>query len=297
MSLLAPWARGPSRLLRCQRALLASGVRGRGAAGPGQPQPEQQLTIRRQQDGIRTIILNNPKKRNALSLRMLKSLQNDILHDAESKDLRVIIISAEGPVFSSGHDLKELTEQQGQDYHAEVFQTCAEVMMLIQKHPVPIIAKVNGLATAAGCQLVASCDIALASEKSYFATPGVNIGLFCSTPAVALGRAVPKKVALEMLFTGEPITAQEALLHGLLSKVVPEEKLEEETMKIAQKICTMSRSVVAVGKATFYRQLTQDLKIAYHLTSQAMVDNLATQDGKEGITAFIQKRKPVWSHS
>ncbi|XP_074124763.1 enoyl-CoA hydratase domain-containing protein 3, mitochondrial isoform X2 [Sminthopsis crassicaudata] len=195
MSLLAPWARGPGRLLRCQRALLASGVGRRGAAGAGQSQPEQQFTICRQQDGIRTIILNNPKKRNALSLRMLKSLQNDILHDAENKDLRVIIISAEGPVFSSGHDLKELTEQQGQDYHAEVFQTCAEIMMLIQKHPVPIIAKVNGLATAAGCQLVASCDIALASEKSCFATPGVNIGLFCSTPAVALGRAVPKKIS------------------------------------------------------------------------------------------------------
>ncbi|XP_068962489.1 enoyl-CoA hydratase domain-containing protein 3, mitochondrial-like isoform X2 [Petaurus breviceps papuanus] len=297
LGLLAVKARGPSCLLRWPRALLASRTCSRGAAGARQPQPEQQLTICRQLDGIRTIILNNPKKRNALSLAMLKSLQNDILHDAESKDLRVIIISAEGPVFSSGHDLKELTDEQSQDYRAEVFQTCAEVMMLIQKHPVPIIAKVNGLATAAGCQLVASCDIALASEKSHFATPGVNVGLFCSTPAVALGRAVPKKVALEMLFTGEPITAQEALLHGLLSKVVPEEKLEEETMKIAQKICTSSRSVVTVGKATFYRQLTKDLKTAYHLASQAMMDNLATRDGQEGITAFIQKRKPVWSHS
>ncbi|XP_074050229.1 enoyl-CoA hydratase domain-containing protein 3, mitochondrial [Macrotis lagotis] len=205
--------------------------------------------------------------------------------------------SAEGPVFSSGHDLKEFTDEQSQDYHAEVFQTCSEVMMLIQKHPVPIIAKVNGLATAAGCQLVASCDIALASENSHFATPGVNIGLFCSTPGVALGRAVPKKVALEMLFTGEPITAQEALLHGLISKVVPEEKLEEETMKIAQKICSVSRSVVSLGKATFYKQLAQDLKTAYHFTSQTMVDNLATQDGREGIMAFIQKRKPIWSHS
>ncbi|XP_036616253.1 enoyl-CoA hydratase domain-containing protein 3, mitochondrial [Trichosurus vulpecula] len=297
IGLLAVAARGPSRLLRCRRALLDSRACSRGAAGARHPQPEQQLTICRQLDGIRTIILNNPKKRNALSLPMLKSLQNDILHDAESKDLRVIIISAEGPVFSSGHDLKELTDEQSQDYHAEVFQTCAEVMMLIQKHPVPIIAKVNGLATAAGCQLVASCDIALASEKSHFATPGVNVGLFCSTPAVALGRAVPKKVALEMLFTGEPITAQEALLHGLLSRVVPEEKLEEETMKIAQKICTSSRSVVAAGKATFYRQLTQDLKTAYRFASQAMMDNLATQDGQEGITAFIRKRKPVWSHS
>ncbi|XP_043822535.1 enoyl-CoA hydratase domain-containing protein 3, mitochondrial [Dromiciops gliroides] len=297
LSLLAVGARGPSRLLRCRRALLAARSCSSGAAAARQPQSEQQLTICRQLDGIRTIILNNPKKRNALSLRMLKSLHNDILHDAESKDLRVIIISAEGPVFSSGHDLKELTDEQSQDYHAEVFQTCAEVMMLIQKHPVPVIAKVNGLATAAGCQLVASCDIALASEKSHFGTPGVNIGLFCSTPAVALGRAVPRKVASKMLFTGEPITAQEALLHGLLSKVVSEDKLDEETMKIAQKICTLSRPVVAMGKATFYKQLTQDLQAAYQLTCQAMVDNLATQDGQEGITAFIQKRKPVWSHS
>ncbi|KFO34491.1 Enoyl-CoA hydratase domain-containing protein 3, mitochondrial [Fukomys damarensis] len=226
---------------------------------------------------------------------MLKSLQNDLLLEAESKDLKVIIISAEGPVFSSGHDLKELTEEQGRDYHSEVFQTCSEVMMLIRNHPVPIIAMVNGLATAAGCQLVASCDIAVASDKSSFATPGVNIGLFCSTPGVALGRAVPRKVALEMLFTGEPISAQEAMLHGLLSKVVPEEQLEEETMKIAKKIASVSRPVVSLGKATFYKQLYQDLGTAYSLTSKVMVDNLAMQDGQEGIKAFMQKRKPTWS--
>ncbi|XP_007504014.1 enoyl-CoA hydratase domain-containing protein 3, mitochondrial isoform X3 [Monodelphis domestica] len=230
LSLLAVRALWPSRLLSCGRALLSSSVCSRGAAEARQPQPEQRLTSCRQLDGIRTIILNNPKKRNALSLHMLKSLRNDILHDAESKDLRVIIISAEGPVFSSGHDLTELSDEQSQNYHAEVFRTCAEV-------------------------------------------------------------------ALEMLFTGEPITAQEALLHGLLSKVVPEEKLEEETMRIAKKICTLSRSVVAMGKATFYKQLSQDIKTAYYLTSQAMVDNLASQDGQEGISAFIQKRKPVWSNS
>ncbi|XP_059581755.1 enoyl-CoA hydratase domain-containing protein 3, mitochondrial isoform X2 [Alligator mississippiensis] len=205
--------------------------------------------------------------------------------------------SAEGPVFSSGHDLKELSSEQDTKHHAEVFETCAEVMTLLQKLPVPVIAQVNGLATAAGCQLVASCDIAVASEKSRFATPGVNIGLFCSTPAVAVGRSLPRKVALEMLFTGEPISAQEALLHGLLSRVVPEDKLEEETMKIARKICETSRSVVALGKATFYKQMAQDLEAAYRMTSQVMVDNLALKDGQEGIEAFIQKRKPVWSHT
>uniref|UniRef100_A0A5F9CDM5 Enoyl-CoA hydratase domain containing 3 n=1 Tax=Oryctolagus cuniculus TaxID=9986 RepID=A0A5F9CDM5_RABIT len=227
-------AQVPGWLRRGPCAPLPAGFCTRGSASAaGRQEPEPRPTVARQRDGIRNIILSNPKKRNALSLAMLTSLQNDILHEADSKDLRVIIISAEGPVFSSGHDLKELTEEQGRDHHAEIFQTCSEVMMLIRNHPVPVIAMVNGLATAAGCQLVASCDIAIASDKSSFATPGVNIGLFCSTPAVALGRAVPRKVALEMLFTGEPISAQEALLHGLLSKVVPEEQLEEKTRLVS----------------------------------------------------------------
>ncbi|XP_004409193.1 PREDICTED: enoyl-CoA hydratase domain-containing protein 3, mitochondrial [Odobenus rosmarus divergens] len=287
--------KGPGWLRRSPWAPLSSGFCSRGPAGAGRPELGPRLTNARQRDGIRNIVLSDPKKRNVLSLAMLKSLQSDILHEAESKDLKVIIISAEGPVFSSGHDLKELTDERSPDYHAEVFQTCSEVMMLIQNHPVPVIAMVNGLATAAGCQLVASCDIAVASDTSSFATPGVNIGLFCSTPGVALGRAVPRKVALEMLFTGEPISAQEALRHGLLSKVVPEEQLEEETMRIAGKIASLSRPVVALGKATFYRQLPQDLRTAYHLTSQTMVDNVALKDGQEGIKAFIQKRKPIWS--
>ncbi|XDA82093.1 hypothetical protein R6Z07M_011977 [Ovis aries] len=186
-------AKGSGWLQRGPWAPLTTGFCSRGPAGIRRPEPGPRPTIARQRDGIRNIILSDPKRRNALSLAMLKSLQSDILHEAESQDLKVIIISAEGPVFSSGHDLKELTDEQGPEYHAEVFQTCSEVMMLIQSHPVPIIAMVNGLATAAGCQLVASCDIAVASDKSSFATPGVNIGLFCSTPAVALGRAVPRK--------------------------------------------------------------------------------------------------------
>ncbi|XP_032011906.1 enoyl-CoA hydratase domain-containing protein 3, mitochondrial [Hylobates moloch] len=289
-------ARGPMCLRRGPWALFPARFCSRDPAGAERRESEPRPTSARQLDGIRNIVLSNPKKRNALSLAMLKSLQSDILHDADSKDLKVIVISAEGPVFSSGHDLKELTEEQGRDYHAEVFQTCSKVMMLIRNHPVPVIAMVNGLATAAGCQLVASCDIAVASDKSSFATPGVNIGLFCSTPGVALARAVPRKVALEMLFTGEPISAQEALLHGLLSKVVPEAELQEETMRIARKIASLSRPVVSLGKATFYKQLPQDLGTAYYLTSQAMVDNLALRDGQEGITAFLQKRKPVWSH-
>ncbi|KAJ8261773.1 hypothetical protein GJAV_G00158250 [Gymnothorax javanicus] len=272
---------------------------------------QTQLTVRHQKNGIRNIVLNNPKKRNALSLSMLTSLRSDILADIDSEDLRVIIISAEGPVFSSGHDLKELTSAEGRDHHREVFQVCSEVMTLIQDIPVPVIAKVNGVATAAGCQLVASCDIAVATEKSTFATPGVNVGLFCSTPAVAIGRAVPRKlsspvsstsssllkVAMEMLFTGTPISAHDALLHGLVSKVVPEERLEEETLSIARRVCAASRPVVALGKATFYKQMAQGRDAAYSTASRVMVDNLALRDGQEGIRAFLEKRKPVWTNS
>ncbi|XP_061523788.1 enoyl-CoA hydratase domain-containing protein 3, mitochondrial isoform X2 [Phycodurus eques] len=280
-----------------------------------EPEP---LTVRRQDNGIRRIILNNPRKRNALSLSMLESLRGDLLADVDSPDLRVIIISAEGPVFSSGHDLRELTSARGPEYHRRVFRTCtqvsrvlraafffrffidafavAQVMTLIQDLPVPVIAMVNGVATAAGCQLVASCDVAVASDKSTFATPGVNVGLFCSTPGVAVGRAVPGKVAMEMLFTGTPISARDALLHGLLSKVVPEERLEAETSAVARRVCGASRPVVALGKAAFHRQMSQGRDAAYAAASEAMVDNLALRDGQEGIRAFVEKREPVWSH-
>ncbi|XP_062238602.1 enoyl-CoA hydratase domain-containing protein 3, mitochondrial isoform X1 [Platichthys flesus] len=259
------------------------------------PEPEPP-TLKQQSDGIRRIILNNPKKRNALSLSMLESLRENLITDVDSDDLRVIIISAKGPVFSSGHDLKELTSTQGREHHTKVFHTCAEVMSLIQDIPVPVVAMVNGVATAAGCQLVASCDIAVVTEQSTFATPGVNVGLFCSTPAVAIGRAVPRKVAMEMLLTGTPISAHDALLHGLVSKVVPEERLEEETLAIARRVCQASRPVVALGKATFQRQMAQGRDAAYATASKVMVDNLALSDGQEGIRAFIEKRKPVWSH-
>ncbi|XP_033987324.1 enoyl-CoA hydratase domain-containing protein 3, mitochondrial [Trematomus bernacchii] len=279
---------GVFQLLRTQTPL--SGTR---FYSHTEPEP---LTLRQQNNGIRRIILNNPKKRNALSLSMLESLRENLLTDVDSDDLRVVIISARGPVFSSGHDLKELTSAQGREYHTRVFHICSEVMTLIQDIPVPVIAMVNGVATAAGCQLVASCDVAVATEQSTFATPGVNVGLFCSTPAVAIGRAVPRKVAMEMLLTGSPLSAHNALLHGLISKVVPEDRLEEETLLIAQRICQASRPVVALGKATFQRQMSQGRDAAYATASRVMVDNLALRDGQEGIRAFIEKRKPVWSN-
>ncbi|XP_069105541.1 enoyl-CoA hydratase domain-containing protein 3, mitochondrial-like isoform X1 [Argopecten irradians] len=252
-------------------------------------------TITTEDNGIRTICLNDPKKRNALSLRMLEALKSDLSNQTDS--LRVIILTAKGPVFSAGHDLKELTTKDGREYHRQVFQNCTDVMLMVQELPVPVIAQVSGLATAAGCQLVASCDIAVATDTSRFATPGVSVGLFCSTPAVAVGRSVPRKVAMEMLFTGHPISAQDALLHGLVSRVVPEDQLETTTMGIANRICETSKSVVALGKATFYAQMNLERKEAYRLTSQVMVENLSLSDGQEGIRAFIEKRKPTWNHN
>ncbi|KAL9963167.1 hypothetical protein ACROYT_G032342 [Oculina patagonica] len=258
---------------------------------------DEGLTICTQDsNGIRRIVLNNPKKRNMLSLPMLLALRSNLLHNVDC-DLRVIILSANGAVFSSGHDLKELTDEEGTDSHAKVFHHCTEVMKLVEDIPVPVIAQVNGLATAAGCQLVASCDIAVATTKSQFATPGVNIGLFCSTPGVALARAVPRKVALEMLFTGNPISAEEALKFGLLSKVVPEDKLEEEVNAIANKIVSMSQPVLAMGKTCFYSQTTKGRDQAYAEAEAVMVENLKLHDGQEGIKAFLQKRKPSWTHT
>ncbi|XP_064652359.1 enoyl-CoA hydratase domain-containing protein 3, mitochondrial-like [Lineus longissimus] len=257
---------------------------------------EEGLTIVHEENGIRTITLNNTKKRNALSLAMLETLRKDISHDVNNEKLRVIVIKANGPVFSSGHDLKELTNEYTKQNHVELFSKCSEVMKLVQDVTVPVIAQVRGLATAAGCQLVASCDIAVCTDTTKFATPGVSIGLFCSTPGVAVARAVPRKVALEMLFTGHPINAERALLHGLVSKVVPEEKLEEETQNIAKRICETSRIVTALGKACFYSQIEHDRNTAYKQAENVMVSNLALKDGQEGIKAFIEKRKPVWTH-
>ncbi|XP_028404305.1 enoyl-CoA hydratase domain-containing protein 3, mitochondrial-like [Dendronephthya gigantea] len=257
---------------------------------------ESTLTLASFENGVGKIVLNNPKKRNALSLEMLSCIENNLLENVERKT-QVVIISANGPVFSSGHDLKELTRQTGSSYHKEIFDKCSEVMSLIQDMPIPVIAQVKGLATAAGCQLVASCDMAVAATNTHFATPGVNIGLFCSTPAVALGRAVPHKITMEMLFTGKPISAEDAFRYGLINKVVPEEDLESETMKLAEQICTTSQPVVAIGKKCYYKQITQERDEAYRIAGKVMVDNLKLEDGNEGIKAFIEKRKPKWTHA
>lgn len=256
------------------------------------PEP---LVLTQQQDGIHIVTLNNPQKRNALSLPMLNCLKEELTACQQYDDLRVIIIRATGPVFCSGHDLKELVGVSNEK-HVEIFKTCSKVMMMIQDLNVPVIAQVAGLATAAGCQLVASCDLAIASDQAKFAVPGVSIGLFCSTPGVALGRSIPKKVAMEMLFTGNPISASVALKHGLLSKIVSPDVLEEETMNLAKRICESSRSVIALGKAAFYHQMELDRNAAYEYTEKIMISNLNKEDGQEGICAFLQKRRPHWTH-
>lgn len=258
---------------------------------------ETPLTLCTQENGIRRIVMNNPKKRNALSTGMMEQLLNDITDDISNKSLRVIIISANGPVFCAGHDLKELIATEKPAKHAEIFGLCTQLMETIQDIPVPVICQVDSLATAAGCQLVASCDIAVSTERASFCTPGVNIGLFCSTPGVALARAVPRKTALDMLFTGKVIDAQTAYANGLVSRLVPHEQLDDETNKIAETICEKSRSVIAIGKASFYRQVIKDRHSAYMDASNVMVQNMSMKDGKGGIEAFVGKRKPEWTHS
>jgi len=269
------------------------------SATPSQHQEIASQPLVRRDDydfGATVLTLNNPKKANALSYDMLCAIEKNIQSASEDKLTRAIIIKSEGKVFSAGHDLRELTTERGKEFHAMVFEKCSDVMKMVQDIPVPIIAQVSGLATAAGCQLVASCDIAVAAESARFATPGVHVGLFCSTPAVAIGRCIPRKVAMEMLLTGEPISAQEALLYGLVSRVVPDDQLEMATMTLAQKICTKSKTVIALGKLVFNRQMADSRDGAYCFATDAMVENAKLVDCQEGINAFIEKRKPKWTH-
>jgi enoyl-CoA hydratase/carnithine racemase len=244
-------------------------------------------------DRIAVLTLNNPKKRNALSRAMLGALRAELARVGEDREIAVVILRAEGAVFSSGHDLRELTDGNEVEYSA-LFSLCTDVMEAIRHLPQPVIAQVHGLATAAGCQLVASCDLVVAAEEASFATPGVKIGLFCTTPGVALVRAVLPKKAMEMLLTGTSISAQEAERAGLVNRVVPREKLAEETMALARQICTASRSIVALGKRAFYQQLPLDHAGAYAQAQRIMVANALAPQAQEGIQAFLEKRPPKW---
>lgn len=242
---------------------------------------------------VGTITLNQPEKRNALSLALLKEL--NLLLDAvkEDRNVKSLIVRGAGKVFSSGHDISELLGRGTVDYQ-EIFAVCSGFMMKLQSLPQPVIAQVHGIATAAGCQLVAACDLAVAEEGARFGTPGVRLGLFCSTPAIPLARAVGRKRALEMLLTGRMISAREAEQYGLVNKVVPANRLEEETRAMAEKIAEASRLTLGTGKQTFYRQVILADAGAYNLCNEVMVANLFAEDAVEGLTAFLEKRKPVW---
>ncbi|KAL0821818.1 hypothetical protein ABMA28_005225 [Loxostege sticticalis] len=247
-------------------------------------------------DGTREIILNHEKTKNSLSLEMMDNLIEAINTNKDDTSLRAIVLSAKGNVFSAGHNLKELQSSSGVEQHKLVFRKATELMKSIVLSPVPVIAKVNGFATAAGCQLVATCDMIVCSDTSKFSTPGANFGIFCSTPGIAVGRSVPKSRATYMLFTGEPITAQEAYESGLVTKVVPADLLDEEVNKIVEKIKHKSRSVIALGKKFYYEQIDLGLFEAYKLGEDVMVRNINTNDGQEGIKSFVEKRKAKWSH-
>ena len=260
-------------------------------------QREEILTSKLTDDGVLRFMMDDQKTKNALSKQMMTHLMAEISEAARDESIRVIIISAIGSVFSAGHDLKEITKarkeaDEGEPYFKELFDQCSSLMQLIINCPKPVIAEIAGTATAAGCQLVATCDLALASEDAKFATPGVNLGLFCSTPMVALTRAVSNKHAMEMLLTGDFIDAKKAKEIGLINNYYPNRELEKETMDLAVKIAHKSSVAVSTGKEAFYAQSDQDLAEAYEFTSKVMVENLLKKDAKEGIGAFIEKRKP-----
>jgi enoyl-CoA hydratase/carnithine racemase len=254
---------------------------------------EKPLVLSEVHGHIAILTLNHPEKRNALSKAMLGSLLDRFRQIRDDRAVRVVIVRAEGPAFSAGHDLRELVNGDEAEY-AALFALCTEVMESIRKLPQPVIAQVHGVATAAGCQLVATCDLVIASEDATFATPGVKIGLFCSTPAVALARAVNSKKSMEMLLTGSAIDAREAERIGLVNRVVPRERLAEEAMKLAEQISSASPETVALGKRTFYRQVPLDYPEAYDVAQKAMVENAEKDFAQEGMRAFLEKRAPKW---
>ncbi|HUK99995.1 MAG TPA: enoyl-CoA hydratase [Nitrospirota bacterium] len=250
--------------------------------------------IKFETDGaIGMITLNHPEKRNALSLALMKEL-NVLLEDVQDRhDIRVLIIKAQGKVFSSGHNLSEMVNGDVSTYQ-DIFRTSGKVMQKLQDMPQPVIAQVHGIATAAGCQLVAACDLAVADENASFGTPGVKVGLFCTTPAIPIVRAIGRKRALEMLFTGRIISAKEAEQYGLVNKVVPEERLEAETRALAERIAEASGLTLSIGKRAFYNQINLSDDKAYAYGNDVMVSNLFAQDAAEGIGAFLEKRQPQW---
>jgi enoyl-CoA hydratase/carnithine racemase len=256
------------------------------------PSSYQHLLVESQAP-IAVVTLNRPARRNALSLDLMQELIGVFREIGKSPDIRAVILAAAGPAFSAGHDLSELRDKSLTEYR-QVFEVCAELMVLIQAIPQPVIAEVRSIATAAGCQLVATCDLAIAAEEARFATPGVRIGLFCTTPMVALTRAIGRKRALEMLMTGVPIDAQTAAEWGLINRVVPADRLRDETLALAQRIAEASPLTMSVGKQAFYTQIDLDQPKAYAYAKEIMSMNAMAEDAQEGMGAFLDKRDPSW---
>jgi enoyl-CoA hydratase/carnithine racemase len=256
---------------------------------------ETPFIVRSDTGGVSTLTLNRPESRNALSIGMMLALSAELHNAAADPSVRVVVLTGAGPVFCAGHDLNEMrAEKFNRVYTEKLFAKCAEVMLAIVNIPKPVIAQVHGIATAAGCQLVASCDLAVAADNARFSTPGVNIGLFCSTPMVALSRNVGRKAAMHMLLTGDLIDADTAVRFGLINQVSPEAELGNQTAALSAKIAAKSPLTLAIGKEAFYRQAELLLADAYAYAAGVMVTNLAKRDAQEGINAFIEKRTPVW---
>ncbi len=256
---------------------------------------DEAVLLREDADGIVTLTMNRPRQRNALSVDLISALQDafDAIHSDTT--VRAVVLAGNGPGFCAGHDLKEVRANPGKDFYEALFKQCSDLMLRIMTLRQPVIARVHGIATAAGCQLVATCDLAVASSEARFATPGVNIGLFCSTPMVALSRNVARKHAMEMLLTGDMISAERAHEIGLVNRVVAPDELDGAVAELTRQIADKSPLTLAIGKEAFYRQLEHGVADAYAYASDVMVRNMMARDAEEGIDAFIEKRDPVWT--
>ena len=252
------------------------------------------ILLRHDEKGVTTLTLNRPAQFNALSEKLLVELQAAFDALAADATIRAVVIAGAGKAFCAGHDLKQMRDNPGKDYQRKLFRQCGRVMTSITKMPQPVIARVHGIATAAGCQLVAMCDLAVAADAAKFAVSGINVGLFCSTPAVALARNMGRKQAMEMLLTGDFIDAAEAQRRGLVNRVAPLAQLDVEVKKLTDSILAKSPVAVGMGKQLFYSQLEMGLEGAYQLASETMACNMMAADAAEGIDAFMQKRKPTW---
>ncbi len=261
---------------------------------PVTKETSETLVLRNDANGISNLIINRPKSYNSLSIECMESMMDELKDISQDSSIKVVILSGAGRGFCAGHDMKDLRANPDKSFYEKTFNTSSKMMISIVNFPKPVIAKVHGIATAAGCQLVATCDLAVAEENARFATPGVNIGLFCSTPMVGLSRNVTRKHAMEMLLTGDFISAERAYEIGLINRVVPEEELDDSTLELAQKIASKSPLTLKIGKRAFYKQLDKDLSSAYEYCSRVMVENMMARDAEEGIDAFLEKRKPVW---